>query len=82
MDTLVDALGNPIVIGGTYGYSTNKGGWSRTVVGTAMSTTPTGRVSLQVIRAETFLYGNKSEYNPGGEKSSIRSHMLFPVQLG
>jgi hypothetical protein len=82
MDTLVDALGNPIVIGGVYGYSTSKSGWSRTVVGTATNITPSGRVSLDVLRAETFLYGNKSNHNPGGERSSIRSYMLFPVQLG
>ena len=81
MTEVNDALDNPIVIGNVYGYSTSKGGWARTVVGVAVGITPTGRVSLNVTRAQTFLYGEKSDYNPGGEKSHIRSHMLFPVQV-
>lgn len=77
----VDALNKPIVIGNVYGYSTNNGGWARTVVGTARNITPSGRVSIQVLWHKTFLYGKQlDDYNPGGDKTSIRSHMLFPVQ--
>lgn len=77
---VVDALGQPIAIGHMYGYSTSKSGWSRTVIGTAKNITPTGRVALDVVRRETFLYGKKSDYNPGSDNTCIRSHMLFPVE--
>lgn len=78
--TVVDALNDMIVIGDVYGYSTASGGWARTVIGEAVGITQTGRVSLRVIRHQTFLYGEKTDYNPGGDKVNIRSHMLFPIR--
>lgn len=76
---VVDAIGDPIVLGNMYGYSTTSGGWARTVLGEAVGITPTGRVTLRVVRRTAFLYGEQSTYNPGGDKVSMRSHMMFPI---
>lgn len=77
-----DALGNDIVIGNTYGYSSSSGGWSHTVVGTAISFTPKGKVTIKVIATNTFLYGEPSDYQKvTAEKINISTHMVFPVQL-
>ncbi len=51
----LDALGNPIVIGGTYGYTQSANGHSLASVGTVQRTTPKGMVSLAITIAQTQL---------------------------
>lgn len=74
-----DAIGNPIEIGKTYGYSTSSGGWARTVIGSATKITEKGNVALAVIKVNRFLYGDPSESRDDAKTVSIRTHMVFPI---
>ncbi|MFW6247099.1 MAG: hypothetical protein ACOC22_02910 [bacterium] len=76
-----DALGNPIVIGKTYGYSRNANGLTFIRVGTITKETKE-KVTLKVLYAKRGLYSDELE-NEKLEKEhiSIKSNMLFPVDL-
>lgn len=75
-----DALKNPIVLGGKYGYTTRDGGWSTVVIGFAKNETPSGRVTLEGVTSTTYLYGEKSDYNKGASgRSSVNAFLLFPI---
>jgi hypothetical protein len=77
---LADALGQPIWLGNSYGYSTSASGVARTVFGEAIKCTESGKVTLRVEQVKRFLYGKPiNEVYEGAETISIRSHMLFPV---
>jgi hypothetical protein len=80
-DVLYDALGNPIVLGRQYGYSTSANGIARTVFGEAVKFTKGGKVTLRVEHVKTFLYGKPVEalWSERAETISMRSHMLFPI---
>lgn len=80
-EILVDALGDPIVIGNRYGYSTSANGIARTVIGEALNFTKGGRVTLKVESLKTFLYGKliPNGISERAEKISMHSHMIFPV---
>lgn len=75
-----DALGNDIVIGQNYGYSSGASGWVDSVVGEAVGETQE-RVTLRVIRRHTFLYGKPAEASWRGGKPavSVKPCILFPV---
>jgi len=79
-----DALGNPIKIGNTYGYTTDNSGYTTVTLGKAKNFTPTGRVSLNVIHTETRLRGHELIDNNNWNTAkivSIQSMKLFPVNL-
>jgi hypothetical protein len=81
-DTFVnqDALGNPVEIGKSYGYSSTSSGRAKTTVGVAEKFSKTGQVTLRVTEVKHFLYGQQFERSwPDAEKVSIRPYMLFPV---
>lgn len=74
-----DALGNDIVIGQLYGYSVSRNGIARTVVDRARMNTG-DRVSLTVIKASRFLYGDPIDDTTNHRKTvSINAFMVFPV---
>ena len=74
-----DALGNEIVIGATYGYSSSSGGYARVVTGKALKTTDK-KVTLHELQSQRFLYGEPcEEYGERAEKVSVLSRILFPV---
>ena len=81
-DTFVnqDALGNPVEIGKSYGYSSTSRGMAKTTVGVAEKFSKTGQVTLRVTETKHFLYGEQFERSlPEAEKVSIRPYLLFPV---
>jgi len=78
----VDALGNEIVMGQLYGYSTSSSERARTVVGRAVKFTPKNSLTLAVEKVGNFLYGQPYEKTWGDDADtvSIRAHMVFPVK--
>ncbi len=83
-----DALGNPIIIGKTYGWSRNDSGLSYVTIGVAEKFSEKG-VTFRVVKALKSLY----EYDPeplkiGGdgfdsikEKVNIKGMMVFPIMI-
>lgn len=83
LNVSLDALGNPIELGKTYGYTSTKGSWTGIVLGKAIKFTEKG-VTLEVLSRRIFLYGEP--YKPDGwrkplKKANTSSHNLFPVKL-
>lgn len=77
---LTDALGNEIVMGASYGYSTTSSGITKVVLGVADSVTKTGYLSLIVTKATQYIYGGSPkliEYEK--KKVSVNSCNLFPI---
>ena len=76
-----DALGNEIVLGQKYGYSSKDGSWGRTTIGTAKKISASGQVALEVIEVKQFMYGFESDYRKDDHAKtvSVRPYMLFPV---
>jgi hypothetical protein len=76
-----DALGQPIVFGTKYGYSSSKSGIGQVVVGVALRETKT-KITLDVISRTVYCYGKlheKNEFLPG-QSVSVHSYHLFPVK--
>jgi len=71
-----DALGNEVIIGNKYGYSTN----DTVFVGRAMKFT-TSRVTLETIFRKHYLYGKEIDRTYGriADTVSVSSYLLFPV---
>lgn len=82
MDTL-DALGDPIVIGHPYGYSTSAGGWSKTVVGIVTKITSIGRVTMEGNHVNAYLYGKQHDrsWAANSGRSTIGSQHVFPLTM-
>jgi len=75
----LDALGDPIIIGKRYGYSTSSNGRARTVIGLAQKLT-SQKVTLKVEKVNNFLYGEPIEALwAEAEMVSIRAHLIFPI---
>ena len=79
----LDATGQPIEMGASYGYSVHTSGVGKVTIGKASKITKTGKVTLEVASRKSFLYG---EPCPDGPWSSIDSptvsvfsHILFKV---
>jgi hypothetical protein len=76
----LDAIGNPVVLSKTYGYSQQSGGWTTTVVGEAIKETAKG-ITLRVITRRRFMYGDPSDFSYAtAEKVNVSSIILFPVE--
>jgi hypothetical protein len=78
METLCDALGNPIELGQRYGYSTA----STVVIGRAIRRTQL-KITIENEKTRTFLYGEENEKMPwrGNAKTvSVFSWHLFPIK--
>ena len=50
-----DAIGNPIIIGNTYGYATNSNGFTRVTIGTVTKINE-NKVTIKPIRVQERLY--------------------------
>jgi len=75
----VDALGNEIVVGQTYGYSSPSSGRHRVVVGKVLGCSET-KVRLEVLNVKEFMYGESMKpYAPHAPALSIAGYLLFPV---
>lgn len=74
-----DALDNEIVLGNTYGYSSENNGLIKIVIGIANSITSKGLISLTIISKKTF---NNDYIRIGDEgKTAVKSYKLFPITL-
>ena len=74
----LDALGQPIIEGNLYGYSTQDGGWIKTTVGRAVRETTKG-VTLQVVSRRRHLYGNETTVSATSDSVNATSALMFPV---
>lgn len=79
---ILDALGNDVVLGNHYGYSTRKGSWTTVTIGTAVNITARNRVTLATGIVKTYLYGKPvrdqlSEVNKG--TTTITPQLMFPI---
>ena len=74
-----DALGNDLVMGRTYGYSSTSSGVTTIKVGelVAMNT----RVSLRLVYVAKAVYDNDPEFDKYSTKKTVstKGNMLFPV---
>lgn len=74
-----DALGNPIQIGKEYGYSQNKNGITKVVIGIADSESELD-VTLREVRERKALWGNDfKDFENCERKRSVGSIILFPI---
>ena len=74
-----DALGNPIIIGNTYGYSQNQNGVTYVRIGKAIKET-NQKITLKVEESKTGIYNNELKNNPlQKDHISVKSNMLFPI---
>lgn len=78
----LDALGNPIVIGGTYGYTQSTSGISTANVGTVRRITPKGMVSLSVTMKRKGVWNCVPDVVTIGAKpisATVKAIHLFPI---
>ena len=71
---MTDALSNEIEIGKVYGYSQNSNGITNIFIGIAKNITPTGLVSLTVLRKKVALYNE----DPKPDKLSTKKTVIMP----
>lgn len=75
-----DALGNPIIMLGWYGYSRNVNGISHVLVGQIGRYNNDGKVRLVNCKLNRSLYGQPIEHSEQPPADvSIRANMIFPV---
>ena len=80
METVYDALGNPIIMGELYGASRNANGHTTITVGRAVNVTPKLSVSLEVVKHLRALYNDKPEVRTlQSKKVTYLPSGLFPV---
>ena len=72
--TPFDALGNPIQIGGKYGYTTDQSGITEVNLGTALKVTPKGLVTIKVT-------STTNQYAPTGTRSCIVASTIKTVSV-
>ena len=75
-----DALGNPVVLGNVYGYSSQDGNRTTVVVGAIASMTEK-KVRIQPIRVQTYSYGELNHRTNELTARSINPIHLFPVAV-
>jgi hypothetical protein len=74
-----DALGNPIELGKSYGYSASKNGFIDIVLGTALRFTPQ-KVTITIAQRKRFLYGQPCDpWSDPAPIVSVRPAHLFPI---
>lgn len=79
MIEMKDALGNDIVLGNKYGYTSSAGSTITVVVGVAEKTTE-AKVTLHVESRRNYLYGEPCAlWSSPARTSSVHPCHLFPV---
>ena len=79
----LDATGQPIEMGASYGYSVHTSGVGKVTIGKAVKLTKTGKVTLEVASRKSFLYGEPSDgpwSRIDSPTVSVFSHILFKIQ--
>jgi hypothetical protein len=75
----LDALGNPIVFGKTYGYSQSTNGRMSVTTGIALKTNKGGRITLEVLSASrSYGGGERRDKTNGANKVTVSPFILFP----
>jgi len=75
-----DALGMPIIVGSTYGYSRNSNGLTTVSVGDIVRENSM-TVSMKVAYSGQAMYSKDIETIPNPKKLiSVKANMLFPVE--
>ena len=78
---VTDALGNEIVVGNYYGYSTARNGINTIHFGKAVRITSKGMVSLDVEFTKHGAY-NSAEFRETPEKLvSVKPILIFPIDI-
>ena len=78
----IDALGNKIVIGQIYGYAVDNSGRTTSSVGRAIALTPTGMISLKLLRRIEGLWNGEPKVEIAeGKRATVKAMKLFPVRL-
>lgn len=77
---MLNALGQPLMMGAKYGYSNKESGRTTTVIG-RLKKIGTSKVTLDVIKRKNFLYGKEYDCTWAGMSPtcSVQPHILFPV---
>lgn len=76
----VDALGNEIVVGEKYGYSSPSSSVTRVVVGRAIGSTEK-KVRLELLSVREFMGGEEiTLFGMRAKALTIASYLLFPVK--
>ncbi len=77
----LDALGNPIIVGGTYGYSQSSNGHSHSSSGTVQRVTPKGMVSLHITMKRECLYNKSPQLITINQplRATVKPIHLFPI---
>ena len=76
----LDALGNKIIFGRNYGYSTDQGGCAEVNIGTVESVTPKGYITILVKRRISQYTTNSERHENLLEKrTSVKPIKLFPL---
>jgi hypothetical protein len=76
----LDALGNEIIFGRNYGYSTDQSGITGINIGTVESVTPKGYITILVKRRISQYATNSERYENLLEKrTSVKPIKLFPL---
>lgn len=75
----LDALGNEVIVGHRYGYSTSVNGRGSVVIGVAQRLTKQ-KVTLKIELRREFLYGEEVNRYHGDQETSVTSYHLFPLQ--
>lgn len=73
-----DAIGNPIVIGNTYGYSTNSNGFTKVTIGVATKING-NKVSIKPTLVKERLYDGKPKVLDKTNTVSVQGMILFPI---
>jgi hypothetical protein len=81
---VLDALGNPIILGNSYGYSMSKNGFHYITIGIAKKITgkDSNKVSLEITSRKEQIYMNEPTIkNDLGKDVAMNPFLLFPVNL-
>lgn len=79
METRQDALGNEIVLGGLYGYSVDRNGFTSTTIGEAVRFTDSGMCTLKPIQRKRALWMDPAEEEKPSKSVTVKPAKLFPV---
>ena len=77
---MTDALGNPLVLGNTYGYAARDGGLVNVGIGVLEKINAT-KATLRLTDKKCFVYGKMTDepFNTGNTVS-VQGVVLFPVR--
>ena len=76
----LDALGNKIIFGRSYGYSTDQNGTTEINIGTVESVTPKGYITILVKRRISQYTTNSERHeNLLAKRTSVKPIKLFPL---